>query len=337
MRVPNWAVLVGWKLAVLGLAVAEVWRGLDVPTAGEVLAGAVPELSRRELVLHAAWIGALLATVIPRVLGKQGSVHAFGFVVGMQVAAFGPYVVGMLWPTFAAVAAALVPAVALACLCSLHLSGRGLLSLVLGGAVFALPPVAGLHVATATKRASLPIAAASAALEFAAPESLGLAIDASVDARDVEAVRRWLAPPWRAKAIDVVVAGADEPAAAWLRQLPGASYFVSQRSWRLLPLAKVPLRKAPGLRVERIRLAEAGAFALAVEWREAKATAAIHVLTPLGSVSGAFDEERRARFEPEGLARLSGWLAAMPAGAALRVVVVPPDSADPPGFVELRP
>lgn len=337
MRVPNWAVLVGWKLAVLGLAVAEVWRGLDVPTVAEVLTGHVADPSRRELVLHGAWIGALSATVLLRVSARRGSVHAFGFVIGLQVAACGPYVVGMLWPAVVPVAVALVPSVVLACVCGLYLTGRGLLSLVLGGALFALPHVAALHVATATKRAALPIAAASSALAFAEPEALGLAIDAAVDDREVEAVRRWLAPPWRAKAIDVVVARADEPAAAWLRRLPGASYFVSQLSWRVLPLAKVPMRKLPGLRVERIRIAEAGEFALAIEWQDAKATASVFVLTPSGSVEGAFDEQERARFEPEVRSRLSGWLAAMPGGSLLRVVVVPPDSADPPGFVDLRP
>lgn len=318
----------------LGAAFAAAAVGLRTPfrfAAVEALAGDVAAMSRWSdafpIALASSVVVALALLVSPlgRAAGSFGSCVAACAVSGCVTAAAG---LPMGEDAFVAVAA--VAAIACALLAPL-LRERGVLSLALGGVVLALPHLVAVRAANALARDAVPLRTVRDALEGSAAPMQGLLLGDGVDDELSIAIGIASQPPFSDVALPFVAARSDSLAGSMLRRLPLALFELA--GVRCSPVAgtQEPLRRVDDL--ERAVARDGVPFA--VRWPRAAGEegAQLVVMTTHGAVEGAFGADGVSTFAPKEDARLRRFFDAMPSGAPILVVAIPPSAADPPGWV----
>ncbi|MEQ1632247.1 MAG: hypothetical protein ABL997_07720 [Planctomycetota bacterium] len=213
---------------------------------------------------------------------------------------------------------------------------RGILTLALGGAIVALPPIVALRAAHERAFLATTLAQVTRTVGASKVPLLGIVLERDVSDLDAEAMALRVSKPWADADVSLLVARKDEPAAPMLRRLDLP--LLSVQSGRCLPLAALdgPLARATDVEVSIVRDANGALSSLAVRFPRSGPGAQVIVITPCGSIDGTFDDQQRAVFAAEDLARLRAWLRPLPPGTALRVVVVPPDAVDTASWTELR-
>jgi hypothetical protein len=272
----------------------------------------------RRIARHGAF-GRTAATVLAAGVPLLVAAHLPAVPVGAYV---------LLAPVAALLALAAVPL----------LRERGLLSLALVTAVASGPTIAALRQARFDARAAAPVRAAQAAT---APEACGsarvaLLLDADLDPTFVRALPLALRPPFVDDARDVIAARADSMAGRWLLRMELPAFVLSAAGIRPAPPAGL------GARLDRPTLAVRAGLdrtraeaALWIRCEGGGGGLAAVVYTPLG-------EETVALWDPaQGIPadeqrRLGRWLAPLPSGLPIRILVVAPATADAYGWTELR-
>jgi len=208
---------------------------------------------------------------------------------------------------------------------------RGVLSLAIGGAVLALPHLVAIRAANGLARSSAPLRTVRDAIAGSAAPLHGLLLGDGVDEQLAMAIGIATQSPFADVSLPLVAARSDSLAGSMLRRLPVALFELAGDRCAPVAGASEALRRIDGIE----RAAAAGGAPFSVRWPRAmrEQGAQCIVLTPYGAVDGPFGADGVSVFPPADDARLGRWLAAMPSGAPILVVAIPPSAADPPGWV----
>ncbi len=318
----------------LGAAFAAAAVGLRTP-----FAVAAEEALARDAAAMARW-----SLAFPAALAAAGAV-AFALLVsplGMAAGSFGSCVAVCAASGCVTVAAGLplgetafaVAAAAAAIACALLaplLRERGVLSLALGGAVLALPHLVAVRAANGLARGAVPLRTVRDALEGSAAPLHGLLLGDGVDDDLAIAIGIGAQPPFADAALPFVAARSDSLAGSMLRRLPVALHELAGVRCSPVAGAQDALRRVDG--IERAVARDGAPFA--VRWPRAVGEdgGQCVVLTPCGAVEGSFGADGVSAFAERDVARLRRFFDAMPSGAPILVVAIPPSAADPPGWV----
>jgi hypothetical protein len=316
------ALLAALLLALLLVGAQAQLRAPFEPSVGELLAVDLQAAARHRVL---PWVALLCAAIAVAAAGwtergRRAGPFA-GFVAVVAAAGLPLLLQGIGLDVATAVAAGLGLGLLSVVLLPM-LKERGLVSLCLGGAVAALPHLLSHRQCVQAAHSATTPAAVTAVL-FGAAEA-ALLLDEELDERTAAAIAQRLLPPFAPAPTALLAAAPGSAAAALLRRMPTPLFALDGGRCQLVPTRPdlVPLR----------------ADALQAHWQGAgqpptvacaeAALGEVHLLSPVGALSGRLDADGRAEFTPADAVRFGRLVSALPSGARVRVLVIPPERAD---------
>lgn len=335
---PPWSILLpAVALAAAAAALACAPRMPWTPTPAECLASDRGGALRWQLAPWCALAAAASVALVAR-SGRRGA-QAGGFgAAAAVVLAGGVPLLGVTRPLPAWAMALSVPvAVAVAARLMPLLRDRALWSLALATLLAAPAYVLTWRAARTGAHGAAPLDAVARVL--ASETAVALELDPVVTDEQALALAARLRPPFAARATDVLAARRDAMTARWLQRLGLPRYRWDGIRCEPLPLAPASPPLAAGsleVRAALARGADGGVEAVSITCPAAHTGWVAAVFSAAGSGVLRFAEDGRARIDgaDPGAQR---WLRAMASGAPIRILVVPPASADVYGWTELRP
>jgi len=208
---------------------------------------------------------------------------------------------------------------------------RGVVSLAIGGAVLALPHLVAVRAANGLARSAVPLRIVRDSLAGSAAPLHGLLFGDGVDDELALAIGIAAQPPFADTALPFVAARTDSLAGSMLRRLPVALFEIAGLRCSPVAGAAEAMRRIDG--IEHAAARDGAPFAVRWPRVEGESGGQCVVLTQFGAVEGAFAADGTSTFAEQEAARLRRFFDAMPSGAHILVVAIPPSAADPPGWV----
>jgi len=332
----SWAsLLVGVALAALLALLPVGLRTPFAPSVIEVLLGDTGAAARWGAAWQAAVASAIACALLLRATKLGNAAGSYGACVA-AIAAAGLTTIAATLPIVPSSLFACAVGAAIVCACVAPLlRERGIVSLAFGGLVAALPSLMALRMAHALAQGSVPLEIVRQTLAKERAPLSGLLLGNEVDESLAFAIGLRMAPPWEMPGIPILAARADSAAGSALRRLGISLHELAGSACRPVAADAEPWKRMDSIAVSVARDDAVRPVRVFLTREQSERGGVCIVVTPLGSVEGAFDEVGGGTFDDKETARLRRMLLAMPLGSEIRVVAIPPSAADPTGWIPL--
>ncbi len=333
VRPPLRALLFGFCIALLGAVAVASCRLPFTPTPAECAAGRVAGGLAWLVGMGAAIIVAAGSAGFARRSRRGATAGPFGSLAAIVLAAGLPLLAVAWRPTLPAAAVGACAAVCATPFLLPLLRERGLWSLAIATVLAVTPHLWAWRLARLAAHAATPIAAAIRAVAALPPDSgrVALLLDRELDPAVIDALSIALWPR------QVLAARVDAVEGLWLARMELPVIRCGPSRAALQPRRGGDQLSTGELQVVATMLRDAGGAVTSMQIRceRARAGYLAVVYGPGGALLAEFAVDGRASLDGAAWAQLQHWLQPLPSATPIRVLVVPPGTADVHGWTEL--